>query len=181
MNQMDVLTVAVMGPQELGNGVDGLIGQDLLAGLTYTIDYRRRELSWGPRTRVASGARLPLEIEDERVLVSLAGGSTRGPLRLVPDGGADGLVLYLARSRSLPFVTPLDTAVLRTVSGPRVVRRALIDSLDLGGFRLRAQTAVLMECAESDPELGDGLLPLHMFARVTFNGPARYLIVEQRD
>jgi hypothetical protein len=39
---------------------------------------------------------------------------------------------------------------------------------------------VVIETAESDSLFNDGLLPLHQFARVTFDGPGLVLIIEGR-
>ena len=176
-----------------GRDIDGIIGQDILARRSYTIDYERRHLAWhSASTGELGGARLPLELREGRLLVSLpqrqkdrtvwpfasplpVGATT---LHFIPDSGADGFVLFARPGRALPAVSALDTAGLRTLSGHRAVRRVVIDALDVGDIRLRNQTALIVD--GSDAALGDGLLPLHLFARVTFNGPQRLLIVEAR-
>jgi hypothetical protein len=51
---------------------------------------------------------------------------------------------------------------------------------------LRVGSATLMDVPavivgrECDSPSVDGLLPLHIFARVTFNGPERQLFIEER-
>jgi predicted aspartyl protease len=162
--------------------IDGLIGQDVLAGLIYTIDYRRRRFVRHDNGGMATGAaRLALTVADGRALVSLPQTSGHGAmLRLVPDSGADGLVLFRRGDGPAVPVTTLDTAGLRTLAGARLVRRVLVDVLEVGGLRLRDQVAVLVDGTEAGDLLGDGLLPLHLFARVTFNGPAGYLVVEPK-
>jgi hypothetical protein len=60
------------------------------------------------------------------------------------------------------------------------VRRVLLDDFRVGDVLLRNRTAVVVAQDRLDAPLGDGLLPLHIFARVTFNGPERYLMVEAR-
>ena len=42
---------------------------------------------------------------------------------------------------------------------------------------MRDVPAVIIERADARPAEGDGLLPLHLFERVTFDGPARLLIL----
>jgi predicted aspartyl protease len=74
----------------------------------------------------------------------------------------------------------LDGAGLKTLSGERSVQRVVIDVIDVGEIRLRNQVAVVIADVEPDATLADGLLPLHLFARVTFNGPQKMLIVEAR-
>jgi hypothetical protein len=176
------LLVLPAGDIAASRRVDGLIGQDVLAGLVYTIDYRRRRIVWHDDERLApGGARLELTLADGRALVSLPQTPPRGAtLRLVPDSGADGLVLFTGRDRPAVAMTPLDIAGLRTLAGERLVRRALLDVLEVGDVRLRAQVALLVGGTPEGDLLGDGLLPLHLFTRVTFNGPAGYLVVEAK-
>ena len=159
--------------------VDGIIGQDVLARFAYTIDYRRRHLVWHASTsEEISGTRLAMESQDGRLMVLLPQASrAQRVLRMIPDTGADGIVFFERAGKALPPVTPLDTAGLLTLSGVRVVRRVLIDRLDVGEILLKDQVGVIVAAGDNSL-LGDGLLPLHLFARVTFNGPGGYLAVE---
>ncbi|MGH9348721.1 MAG: aspartyl protease family protein [Vicinamibacterales bacterium] len=161
-----------------GPAVDGLIGQDVLAPLAYTIDYGRKQIVWhSPGEPTAPGTRLPLEWHEGRFVVSLARKSASSrPLQLVPDSGATGFVLFARPGRELPPVTRLGAVVLTTLLGQRAARSALIDHLEVGDVRLLNQRAVIVDGAAS-PGTEDGLLPLHLFSRVTVNGPKRYLIV----
>ena len=53
-------------------GLDGVIGQDALAGLRYTIDFRQRRVVWWPGESVAArGASLELEWSHGRFVMSL--------------------------------------------------------------------------------------------------------------
>ena len=180
----DVSVKALIGAADhfTSHGIDGLIAQDVLAPLIYTIDYVRRQVTWHSALSAHDlHTRLPLDTSEGRFLVSLPHPSQPdAPLKFVPDSGSDGFVLF-ARGARLPLpATPLNTSVLRTLSGDRLVRRVLLDDMHVGGVRLRNQTAVIVERNEPDAPLGDGLLPLHVFARVTFHGPERYLVVEPR-
>ena len=165
---------------DFASGIDGLIGQDVLRLQTYTIDYRRRRVVWHADSTTAAGVRLPLEWKGERFVVSLTQQSNARELRLIPDSGTDGWVLFSRPNTLLPALTPLDTVGFRTLSGPRLLRRVLMDRIDIGRVSLTNQTATLVEKAEADSPFEDGLLPLHLFARVTFNGPEGYLAVEPR-
>ena len=172
------------------SGIDGIIGQDILARRPYTIDYQRRHLAWHPAAiPERTGVRLPIEFSEDRLFVLLpqaeAGVRAGRPakartLRLIPDSGADCLVFFVRPGRMLPPMTELDTALLTTVSGGRVVTAVLIAELEIGGIRFRHQPAVRVDRRQIDPRLGDGLMPLNLFARATFNIKDRYLIVESR-
>ena len=67
----------------------------------------------------------------------------------------------------------------RSVAGQRVVRRVVVEALQVGNARLGDHEGLLVEAPEPDL-MGDGLLPLHLFASVTFNGPAGYVTIEPR-
>jgi hypothetical protein len=67
---------------------------------------------------------------------------------------------------------------LSTVSDRQAVEAASVDQLRVGRTNLTDVPAVLVKRRDADPSFGDGLLPLAMFARVTFDGPGRRLTVE---
>ncbi|MGE0463595.1 MAG: aspartyl protease family protein [Vicinamibacterales bacterium] len=161
--------------------VDGLVGCDVLGALAFTIDYGRRRIVWHgePVPDSPSGTRVALEITGGRATVTLPQRS--GPLsalRMVPDTGADTLVLLARPGRALPFVTPLDTVRVRGVAGSLPARRVLVQNLDVGTIRLGDQVGLLLDGASAGPFMGDGLLPLHLFSRVTFDGPGGYVIID---
>ena len=163
-----------------GQQVDGLIGQDLLAALVYTIDYDQRSIVWHRPDDTLPGRRLPLDLHNNRLLVSLdQRDGDSSPLRLVPDSGSDALVLF-AHAQAKLRSTPRDVGVLSSLSGSRLVRRVEIDGLMVGSVRLRNPLAVIIDSAENVEMMGDGLLPLNVFSRVTFNVAERYLIVQTR-
>ncbi len=163
----------------LAGEVEGVLGQDVLAGLRYTIDYRNRRIAWDdPRTLHGSGsiAVLPMVFTDGVPVVELSqGGST---LRLIADSGAGGLVLFDRAGRDLPAMTA-DGGLVRldTFQGRGMARCVRIDRFRVGVSTLRDVPAVLINSTASPVHSGDGLLPLHIFDRVTFDGPAGRLIV----
>jgi hypothetical protein len=175
-NMTAVETLATIVPGAVFNqdaNVDGLVGQDVLSRLRVTIDYRGRRLMWSVPSETDAGIRLPLEWAGGSLLVPAAG------LRLIPDSGADGIVLFARPGRPMPSATPLGTGTMRTVSGVRVTRQFLVDELSLGDFVLRDQIASLVT-GSGLATSADGLLPLHLFAQVTIDGPGRMLIIVPR-
>jgi predicted aspartyl protease len=158
-------------------GADGVIGHDALASLRYTIDFRERRVVWWPiDARVARGSALELQSSHGRFLISLP--QRQSVLRLVPDTGAESLLLF-DPDGTLP-VTRLPTpAILTTTSGETQVRLARVRELRVGGTTLRDVPAALARRDRSEPAEIDGLLPLHLFDRVTFDGPEKRLIVEK--
>jgi hypothetical protein len=163
-----------------GRRIDGLIGQDVLVAHVYTLDYERAVLrchaTAGDRE---NGVRMPLTVTDGQALVSLT--QPQGTLRLVPDSGADRLVLFARAGRSLNvLITPFEPVRAQSVSGHRLARRVLVQSLRVGDSLLDDHMGVLMDGPVPEALMGDGLLPLHLFARVTFNGREGYVAIESR-
>lgn len=152
--------------------VDGLLGLDVLAARPFTLDYRRRTLTWhAAASPLPAGTRLPIAIEDGRAVVT----STSPRLRLLVDSGADDIVLFGGRGRVLPAHTPGVAVPVRTLAGQRLMWRVALDRLDLGAVSVRDPTALVTDAA--GPDGVDGLLPLHLFATVTMDGPGRTLVV----
>ena len=170
-------TVVAAADLRKAGAVDGVVGQDVLAGLRYTIDYRRRQLAWGPGESTQDGsAGVPLTFEDGLPVVELRQGAST--LRLVADSGTSGLLLFESAGRDLPAMRH-DGGLVRVDSfyGSRMARSVVIDSFHVGRATFRDMPAVLLPPADSPAFHGDGLLPLHIFGRVTFDGPGRRLIL----
>jgi predicted aspartyl protease len=156
------------------DGIQGVIGQDALASVRYTIDFRRRELLWWPGAS-ARGISFPLQGSRGRFVIALPqGGNT---LRLVPDSGAATLLLF-DPPKNLPLTLLSQHGTLTTMSARGTVRLARMRKLRFGAAVLQDVAAVVVSRNRSEPEETDGLLPLHLFDRVTFDGPRGLLILE---
>jgi hypothetical protein len=172
-------TAAAVASSDLkaAGDIAGVIGQDVLAGLRYTIDYQDRLIQWGGRVDHADAlAVLPLAFSDGLPVVELRQGDSL--LRLVADSGAGGLVLFDGGDRNLPPMTP-DGGLVRVDSfhGTTMARSVRIGRFLVGRSTFRDFPAVLLLRTPAMAHRGDGLLPLHIFHRVTFDGPAGRLIV----
>ena len=163
--------------------LDGVLGQDFLSRFDFTIDYRRSRIDWHDAGYEAPGIRLALTPSQDRWLVELPQPATSGAAatvrRFVPDSGADTLVLFgEARARCLIAEWRAGAAALGSLTGARVVRTATVDGLRVGSARLDRQVAAIVPAAAADDP--DGLLPLHLFARVFFSARSRALVVQPR-
>lgn len=164
---------AVPGEEDL----DGVIGQDALGSLRYTIDFRQRRVIWGPSEAMeARGSSLELQPHSGRFVIALP--QRHALLRLVPDTGAASLLLF-APHDALPVTRLPRSATLTTMSGSTEVRLATLRELRVGALTLRDVPAVVADRDRSVPSEVDGLLPLHLFDRVTVDGPGKRLIVEK--
>jgi predicted aspartyl protease len=162
----------------LAGDVRGIIGQDVLAALRYTIDYRGRQILWDDRAapaRASMVAVLPLAFRDGLPVVELA--QAHRTLSLVADSGAGSLVLFDRDGAGLPPMTAdAEQVRLDTLHGHSLARSVRIDRFRVGGATFKDLPAVVLK-GTSSAYSGDGLLPLHIFDRVTFDGPGGRLIV----
>jgi predicted aspartyl protease len=163
-----------------GQKVEGVIGQDVLAALRYTIDYDKRRIVWhGAGIQVPRRATVfDLEAQNDRFVVLLP--QNGRVLRLVPDTGAETLVLFQGDDRTQTRVArPHKSTGLTSLTGTRAARPTVVPVLRVGSTTLTDVAAVIVGRESGSPSV-DGLLPLHLFARVTFNGPERQLFIEDR-
>lgn len=176
-HEVDIVLASVVpdGAFDAKGAIRGLIGQDVLAMLRYTLDFKRHVIEWHEQVVPTRGIALGLAFEHGRFLVSLPqAGHT---MRLVPDSGAGGLVLFTAAEDS-NIIDTGRTVELLTVGARLAAREVRVRELRIGARTLRDVAAVTLDRPGRDPAEGDGLLPLHFFDRVTFDGPAKTLILD---
>ena len=175
----------IVPAQDLARGVraDGILGADVLMRFVLTIDYEQGRISWTAPRALDGAMILPLATRDGRFVVSVTHSTCMAacvPLRLIPDTGTDGVVLFNRPGDSLPFVTPLADAAVRSLAGVRPAQRVLIDASGLRDIGLDGQIASLIDLPAEESLEVDGLLPLHFFARVTLDGPGRTMTLVRR-
>jgi predicted aspartyl protease len=166
----------------LGDGISGVLGQDFLSQFDYTLDYRTSRLSWNDAGQIVKGIHLALEPSRGRFLVSLPqDDSCHCPVRLVPDSGAGGVVLFTGtKADQLPIDTRGASMRLSTLAGAETARRVTVKALLVGAATLSDVPAVKVVLSESTTEDGDGLLPLSLFARVSFYHHEGYKVVQPK-
>jgi predicted aspartyl protease len=161
--------------------IHGLLGQDVLSHWPYTIDYAAGLLTFAePSPANGQTVRLPLARVSGGLVAVIPQRNGERSLRLVPDSGADRTVLFRSGHR-LPPLTLIDTVRVRSVTGEGIARLVRVHGLDLGGLRVPDHDGLLLEPGAATAAMGDGLLPLHLFARASFNIPAGYLVLEARQ
>jgi len=178
---MQVLATEI-SDESLGNKreVQGVLGQDVLGSLVYTLDFAGRRVEWNADVASFSSRAFALNLRSERGRFLAELPQHQSTLWLVPDSGAETLVLYEHPHARLPsLIRTGGMALMSTVSDQRAVETVHVSRLIVGDANLTDVPAVLVKHDEEDPSLGDGLLPLAMFERVTFDGPGRRLIVQR--
>lgn len=161
---------------------EGIIGQDVLIDAHYTLDYRRKRISWLAADEDSGpGTRLALHRSEGRVIVDLPQSQRAEDLaRLVPDSGASVLVLFDRGEHGPITATPLGAAVkATTLTGESPMQEATVARLRVGSHTMWDLPAVIVTSRGADAPSVDGLLPLSGFSAVTFNGPRHYLVARR--
>jgi predicted aspartyl protease len=166
----------------LGDGISGVLGQDFLSQFNYTLDYRTSRLSWDEDGQIAKGERLVLEPSHGRFLVQLPQERRcECPVRLVPDSGANGVVLFAGTNADrLPVDAAATSMRVSTLAGDGTVRGVIVKELLVAPVTLRDLPAARVVLPGGTIEDGDGLLPLSLFDRVSFRPHAGYMVVQPR-
>jgi predicted aspartyl protease len=166
----------------LGEGIVGVLGQDFLSQFNYTLDYRASRLSWDDEDQIEKGVRLALEPSHGRFLVHLPHDKRcRCALRLVPDSGASGVVLFAGTNADrLAVNTAVTSMRVSTLVGDGTARGVTVKALQVGPTTLWDLPAARVVLPEGSTEDGDGLLPLSLFARVSFRHHEGYMVVQPR-
>ena len=165
----------------LADGAEGVVGMDLLGDRRWTIDYRRRVLRWNDGGSVRSGrtVTLPTRCVQGRWLIGMEGFGSE-PLWFVPDSGAGALVLMTARAvRSLEAESIGRQIPIASAGGTAFAAAVVVPELRLGGRRLSRVAGLVV--TPSPHQTGvDGLLPLHLFASVSFDPAAESITLALR-
>lgn len=164
--------------------IAGILGQNFLSQHDYTLDYKRRQLVWsGSRAKEEDTVvSLALHPSAGRFLVALPQDDEgRRTIRLVPDSGTNTLVVFQRRGHAALDVDPLPAlAGASDLTGRSGATLALVREFRVGSLRLRNQVAALVGRPTDDANEGDGLLPLHVFASVSFDSGQRRLTLRPR-
>ena len=162
----------------IGSEIGGVLGQDFLSRFNYTLDYRHRRFTWDGPGVAACGHRdaLPLIDVAGRYLVRVTEDGASRSLGLIPDSGSDSLVLF-ASVRDAGHMSGRGDVSLTSVTGRARALTVMGPKLLVGNVTLPSSTAVIVERDGAD---SDGLLPLHLFASVTFNMHDQCMIVRGR-
>jgi predicted aspartyl protease len=168
------------GTDALGPDVDGVIGQDFLSRFNFTLDYGRSRLVWRDPSPAPAAVRLALEPAAGRLLVRLPQEpSCDCGVRLVPDSGADGIVLFdPGATTRLPIDARGRGYDVTSLAGSGTARAVTVKQLHVGQTVLRSLPAAVVRVDLGEPDRGDGLLPLHLFARVHFNNAEGFMWLE---
>lgn len=154
--------------------ISGILGQNFLAHLNFTLDIRGQRMVFGDaaEAEMLNATRVPFESIEGRIVVTLTTGKNN--LRFVLDSGVDRVLLFGSGCRKLANrITPgQEHFRVAGLAGMTITSTGLLNELRVGDENLRRLPVVLLDEVER-PE--DGLMPLNLFRSVYFNNREKYL------
>lgn len=135
--------------------IDAVIGLDVLGKNSFLVDYRARQIEFGPHSPMP----ISIPFRDITGLAVIEVELNHSPVRLLVDTGASALILFEARlSVSVPS---LSTGAVRRVTnmvGQIESRPVQLNSLKLGDEELRQETAYVVSSRNGVQQAFDGLI-----------------------
>jgi predicted aspartyl protease len=138
----------------VGYKVDAIIGLDVLRRSSFTIDYRTREIRFGP----AEGLAFSAPFDTDEPVVTIRTRLQNRQLRLVIDTGSPGLMLFESRMPDSTGWQTVGTQETATASGPLRMRKVWIPEVHLGQEAIGGQTALMVNDHKDDGDNFDGVL-----------------------
>ena len=151
----------------LGYKVDAIVGMDVLRKSSFTINYRTKEMLFGPVETLTYSApfttelpivTIPMEFQDQQ-------------LRLVVDTGTSDLTLFRSRMPDSAIFEILGTEKTANVSGTVRLRKVRIPEVYLGKETIGAQIASVVDDHKDDGDDFDGVLGIRgpQFWKIAFD------------
>jgi hypothetical protein len=181
LTRPDLPALALPDEQLRSLDIDGVLGQDVLMTQSHTIDYRRGRLVWhaGLESTASPTTKSPITLRHvSGMWLAELPQDERGHdiVRLVPDTGAQALVLFEANLPPSLQLSPLADVATSTFSGRAMTRAARVRRLRVGPVVHVDEPAVIVRRQPAAAD-GHGLLPLSGYDSVTFDVQRRHMIV----
>lgn len=138
----------------LGHKVDGMVGLDVLRKISFTINFRSREMVFGPLEKMNHSARF----DTDTPVVTIRTRFQDRPLRLVVDTGSPDLMLFQSRVPDAAGFEVLGIENVADVRGTFQRRKVRIPDVYFGEESVGAQVTFVVDDRKDRGDDFDGVL-----------------------
>ena len=151
----------------LGHRVDGIVGLDVLRKSSFTINYKTKEMLFGPIEDVTFSAPFDTDVP----VVTIRTEFDNRQLRLVVDSGGPDLMLFHSRMPDSTGFQELGTESVADVNGTFRRRKVQIREVFLGKETIGSQTAFVVDDRKDEGDNFDGVLGVRgpQFWKIAFD------------
>jgi aspartyl protease len=151
----------------LGCRVDAIVGLDVLRKSSFTLDYKHKELRFGPIESLPFSAPFDTDKPVVTILMRLQG----SPFRLVVDSGGPDLMFFRSRIPNAINFETLGEEKVADASGSFRRSRVRISEVSLGQEKIGPQIAFIADDRKDEGDNFDGVLGVRgpHFLKIAFD------------